>query len=70
MLFEEISISPLSTTDTKNNFNSNDFHITSTGNYIQQVIDKIQANVPGDELHIIVLKFVDLNLLTANLKTV
>ena len=49
MLLEEISFSPLNTSETKN-INSNDFHITSGQNHIQQVID-IQANVPEDELH-------------------
>ena len=53
-LLKEISISPLSTTETKNNSsnsNSNDFHIASAQIRIQQVIDKVQANVPEDELH-------------------
>ena len=50
MLLEEISFSPLNTSETKN-INSNDFHITSAQNHIQQVIDNIQANVPEDELH-------------------
>ena len=50
ILLEEISFSPLNTSETKN-INSNDFHITSAQNHIQQAIDNIQANVPEDKLH-------------------
>ena len=69
MLLEKISISPLTTSETKNkSSNSNDFHITSAQNHIQQVIDNIQAKVPEDELHN--CPEICRLLLTANLKRV